>query len=253
MVEFKESQATSLGHPMHGEKSMRLQAYSVLAAAALTGVSTAGVTRTVVDEVGATTFTFQDLSGPSNIQRHLISVGNGQTSAQLSFGLLASMFTAPMAGSLMNSSFYIGNRTTTPGVRFSYVGALQSGGAIGGNTSSVFIFSTWTKTRYWTGTPATSFLTSTSGVQAGVWAPSNQSFFIGLIFGAPGSVTAEGWVEMTYDPNAIGVTIHDWYVGAAGEEVFAGSTAVPSLPALATLACGAAGLRRRRQRAGLSS
>ena len=241
MVEFKKSQATSLGHPMHGEKSMRLQAYSVLAAAALTGVSTAGVTRTVVDEVGATTFTFQDLSGPSNIQRHFVTVGNGQTSDQLSFVLWASSSTTSFQGHSLQE-FYLGKRIGSHDIRFQSL--LYQNDSVGLSAGTPFVlFSTWRENRG--GTAATDAVPFTSGFR--LILPTDR-FFIGFTLGSSGSGSPEGWIEITYDPDAVSLTIHDWYVGAAGEEVLAGATAVPSLPALATLACGAAGLRRRRQR-----
>ena len=62
-----------------------------------------------------------------------------------------------------------------------------------------------------------------------------------------------GWIEVFHDQDNEALIIGDWYLGAPGEQVtlpppsLPGS-AVPGLPGLGVLACGAAGLRRNRQR-----
>ncbi len=230
------------GHgPASAEAAVRLQAYATLASVAVVGVSTADVTRTVVDEVGNSSFTFQQPAGPSDIQRHFITVGNGQTSTQLSFVLWASSSTTSLQGHSLQE-FYLGSRNASNDIRFQSL--LYQNDSVGLSAGTPFVlFSTWKENRG--GTAATDAVPYTSGSQF-FWP--TERFFIGFTLGTPGSGSPEGWIEITYDPDAVSLTIHDWYVGAAGEEVLAGATVVPSLPALATLACGAAGLRRRRQR-----
>ena len=222
----------------------RLQAYATLASAAVVGVSYADVTRTVIDEVGNSSFTFQAPTGALDIQRHFVTVGNGETSDQLSFVLWADQWSSAYGGSSLQE-FYLGKRDASHEIRFQ--SGVSLGDVIGSSSGTPWLmFSSWREQSG--GTADTGSATFTPTHSPSLDFPQDQSFLVGFTLGSPGSGAAEGWIEMTYDPDFVSVTIHDWYVGAAGEEVLAGVTAVPSLSALATLACGAAGLRRRRQR-----
>jgi hypothetical protein len=103
------------------------------------------------------------------------------------------------------------------------------------------------------------YLTSSASVDpmigSDVWAgPVGSTFFMGMRFGVGGGDYHYGWVEVTRS-NFLGfadLTLNSWYVnGTVNEGVVAGqqgSNAVPGLGGLAALACGAAGVRRRRNR-----
>ena len=65
-------------------------------------------------------------------------------------------------------------------------------------------------------------------------------------------LTVYGWADITLS-SALSVTVHAWAFESTGGSILAGqtensSTPVPGLGGLAALACGAAGLRRKRDR-----
>lgn len=95
-----------------------------------------------------------------------------------------------------------------------------------------------------------------SGSVGGKWGPLaiGATKYLGMRFGVGGGDYHYGWVEITRS-NFSGfadLTLNSWYVnGTVNEGVVAGqqgSNAVPGLGGLAALACGAAGVRRRRNR-----
>ena len=82
-------------------------------------------------------------------------------------------------------------------------------------------------------------------------APDETAYILLSKYVVPGLGTPEAWIEVSLDLDAGSLVIHDWYMGAEGEAVYAGQQGapVPGPAGLLALACGAAGLRRARQRA----
>ena len=92
----------------------------------------------------------------------------------------------------------------------------------------------------------------------GQWQTVGSTGFLGFAF-IDGADRYYGWIEMTTDPRDYygqargAIRINSWFInGTANETVIAGQTggggAVPGLGGLAALACGAAGMRRSRNR-----
>jgi hypothetical protein len=92
----------------------------------------------------------------------------------------------------------------------------------------------------------------------GQWQTVGSTGFLGFAF-IDGSDRYYGWIEMTTEPRDYygqargAIRINSWFInGTANETVIAGQTggggAVPGLGGLAALACGAAGMRRSRNR-----
>lgn len=76
--------------------------------------------------------------------------------------------------------------------------------------------------------------------------------FLALTLRNDSGLTVYGWADITLS-SALSVTVHAWAFESTGGSILAGqtensSTPVPGLGGLAALACGAAGLRRKRNR-----
>ena len=79
-----------------------------------------------------------------------------------------------------------------------------------------------------------------------------QRGFLALGFDLDGE-TVFGWADISLSTDGLSLTVHGWAFEDSGEAIVAGQTeggdnAVPGLGGLAALACGAAGMRRRRDR-----
>lgn len=88
-------------------------------------------------------------------------------------------------------------------------------------------------------------------IGSGVWAgPVGTTRYLGIRFDVGGGDYHYGWVEMTRTGGELGyadLALNSWFVnGTVNEQAQAGI--VPGLGGLAALACGAAGVRRRRDR-----
>ena len=76
--------------------------------------------------------------------------------------------------------------------------------------------------------------------------------FLAMTLQNDSGLTLYGWADITLS-SALSVTVHAWAFESTGGSILAGqtensSTPVPGLGGLAALACGAAGLRRKRVR-----
>ena len=76
--------------------------------------------------------------------------------------------------------------------------------------------------------------------------------YLALTLRNDSGLTVYGWADITLS-SALSVTVHAWAFESTGGSILAGqtensSTPVPGLGGLAALACGAAGLRRKRNR-----
>ena len=76
--------------------------------------------------------------------------------------------------------------------------------------------------------------------------------YLALTLRNDSGLTVYGWADITLH-SALSVTVHAWAFESTGGSILAGqtensSTPVPGLGGLAALACGAAGLRRKRDR-----
>ena len=76
--------------------------------------------------------------------------------------------------------------------------------------------------------------------------------YLALTLRNDSGLTVYGWADITLS-SALSVTVHAWAFESTGGSILAGqtensSTPVPGLGGLAALACGAAGLRRKRDR-----
>ena len=76
--------------------------------------------------------------------------------------------------------------------------------------------------------------------------------FLGMSFDLDGE-TVFGWADISLSDDGLSLTLHGWAFEDSGAAILAGqtgdsSTPVPGLGGLAALACGAAGMRRRRDR-----
>ncbi|MEC8321038.1 MAG: hypothetical protein VX012_06490 [Planctomycetota bacterium] len=89
-----------------------------------------------------------------------------------------------------------------------------------------------------------------SGSTTGAMSP-GQRGFLALGFELDGD-RVFGWADISLSTDGLSLTVHGWAFEDSGEAIIAGQTgasnAVPGLGGLAALACGAAGLRRRRDR-----
>ena len=91
---------------------------------------------------------------------------------------------------------------------------------------------------------------SSSGSSDGVISPGDRGF-LALGFDLGGE-TVYGWADISLSSDGLSLTVHSWAFEDSGEGILAGqtenATPVPGLGGLAALACGAAGLRRKRDR-----
>ena len=129
--------------------------------------------------------------------------------------------------------------------------AIQSGNGY------LSIFDRWSTgyyTFYRTSTIGTVFsesFSSSSGSTNGAMSP-GQRGFLALGFDLGGE-TVLGWADISLSTDGLSLTVHGWAFEDSGAAILAGqtgdsSTPVPGLGGLAALACGAAGLRRKRNR-----
>ena len=98
----------------------------------------------------------------------------------------------------------------------------------------------------WIDTWSSSRSSSTGAISPG------QRGFLALGFELDGE-TVLGWADISLSTDGLSLTVHGWAYEDSGEAIVAGQTeggdnAVPGLGGLAALACGAAGMRRRRDR-----
>ena len=92
---------------------------------------------------------------------------------------------------------------------------------------------------------------TSNGSSNGAMSP-GQRGFLALGFELDGE-TVFGWADISLSTDGLSLTVHGWAFEDSGEAIVAGQTeggdnAVPGLGGLAALACGAAGMRRRRDR-----
>ncbi len=93
----------------------------------------------------------------------------------------------------------------------------------------------------------TSFDTESSGILA-----AGQRGFLALSWDLDGKAVF-GWADISLSADGLSLTLHGWAFEDSGEAIIAGQTEgggtpVPGLGGLAALACGAAGMRRKRGR-----
>ena len=100
------------------------------------------------------------------------------------------------------------------------------------------------------GTFWTNSVSSSSGSTNGAMSP-GQRGFLALGFDLGGE-TVLGWADISLSTDGLSLTVHGWAFEDSGAGIVAGETGasnpVPGLGGLAALACGAAGLRRKRDR-----
>ena len=91
---------------------------------------------------------------------------------------------------------------------------------------------------------------SSGGMSTGIMSPGDRGF-LALGFDLDGE-TVYGWADISLSSDGLNLTVHSWAFEDSGEGILAGqtedSTPVPGIGGLAALACGAAGLRRKRNR-----
>ena len=101
-----------------------------------------------------------------------------------------------------------------------------------------------------TGGPWSSSFSSSDTWSTGIMSP-GDSGFLALSFDLDGE-TVYGWAHISLSADALSLTVHGWAFEDSGEGILAGqtedATPVPGIGGLAALACGAAGLRRKRNR-----
>ena len=131
-----------------------------------------------------------------------------------------------------------------------YLAAIQSGS---GYLSLFNRFSYGYYSFYFTNTIGASYsfnYSSGSGSTTGAMSP-GQRGFLALGFDLDGE-TVFGWADISLSTDGLSLTVHGWAFEDSGSGIVAGETgasnAVPGLGGLAALACGAAGMRRRRDR-----
>ena len=92
----------------------------------------------------------------------------------------------------------------------------------------------------------TTFNSQSSGMLA-----AGQRGFLALSWDLDGEAVF-GWADISLSADSLSLTVHGWAFEDSGEGILAGqtenATPVPGLGGLAALACGAAGLRRKRDR-----
>ncbi|MEE2972276.1 MAG: hypothetical protein VX672_04050, partial [Planctomycetota bacterium] len=129
--------------------------------------------------------------------------------------------------------------------------AIQSGNGY------LSIFDRWS-TGYYTydrtstiGSVSSDTFSSSTGSTTGAMSP-GQRGFLALGFELDGD-RVFGWADISLSTDGLSLTVHGWAFEDSGEAILAGQTEgggtpVPGLGGLAALACGAAGLRRKRDR-----
>ena len=97
----------------------------------------------------------------------------------------------------------------------------------------------------------TSVRSSTVSSVTGAMTPGERGF-LAIGFQLDGE-TVFGWADISLSTDGLSLTVHGWAFEDSGEAILAGQTEgggtpVPGLGGLAALACGAAGMRRKRDR-----
>ena len=175
----------------------------------------------------------------------------------------SSFFTSTFYGGFF-SSFYTGFNNSTNWLAFGPAigrSLFNSGdqidfAAIQSGSGYLSLFDRWS-TGYYTfyrtdtiGTFWTNSFSSSSGSTNGAMSP-GQRGFLALGFDLDGE-TVFGWADISLSTDGLSLTVHGWAFEDSGAGIVAGETgasnAVPGLGGLAALACGAAGMRRRRDR-----
>ena len=127
-------------------------------------------------------------------------------------------------------------------------GAASTGAVIHKQTNwfyNYYYFSSSSAGEIWTSSHSSSGSTST-----GIMSPFDRGF-LALSFDLDGE-TVYGWAAVTLSNDGLSLSVDSWAFEDSGEGILAGqtedATPVPGIGGLAALACGAAGLRRKRNR-----
>ena len=111
--------------------------------------------------------------------------------------------------------------------------------------TNYYYFSSTSAGGIWTSSRSSSDRSSTGIMTSG------ERGFLAISFDLDGE-TVYGWADISLSTDGLSMTVHGWAFEDSGEGILAGqtedSTPVPGIGGLAALACGAAGLRRKRNR-----
>ena len=201
-------------------------------------------------------FTSQTISG-GGVSWYLAGYRSASASSTLwsSFfgsGFYYSLYSFARMSTTWNASAFAINQGLFNAGDLIDLAAIQSGSSFLTLHSAYrsFYYSRYSYTYYGSFSSSDVWLTSNSSSN-GAMSP-GQRGFLALGFELDGE-TVFGWADISLSTDGLSLTVHGWAFEDSGEAIVAGQTeggdnAVPGLGGLAALACGAAGMRRRRDR-----